>query len=81
MCLLLLDSTPAPVSHRPMRSQLADAACRSLSEDVKRMTPEQRLAHPTQSALLMADVAESLAGRGVRYAVIGAIGALSRPSR
>jgi hypothetical protein len=27
-----------------MKSQLADAARRSLSEDVKRMTPEQRLA-------------------------------------
>jgi hypothetical protein len=109
MCLLLLDTTSAPVSHRHMRSQLADAACRSLSEDVKRIAPEQRLAaflshcqfiaqlanskvrpapasnssiaecalaHPAQSALLMADVAQSLAGRGVRYAVIGAIGAL-----
>ena len=87
MCLLLLDTTSAPVSHRHMRSQLADAACRSLREDVKRMTPEQRLAEflshcqlmasaSGQSALLMADVAQSLAGRGVRYAVIGAIGAL-----
>ena len=31
---------------------------------------------PGQSALLVADVAQSLAGRGVRYAVTGAIGAL-----
>jgi hypothetical protein len=35
-----------------------------------------RASAPGQSALLMADVAQSLAGRGVRYAVIGAIGAL-----
>jgi hypothetical protein len=41
---LLLDTTRAPVSHHRMRSQLADAARRSLSEDVKRMTAEQRLA-------------------------------------
>jgi len=35
-----------------------------------------RTSAPGQSALLMADVAQSLAGRGARYAVIGAIGAL-----
>jgi len=35
-----------------------------------------RASAPGQSALLIADLAQSLAGRGVRYAVIGAIGAL-----
>ena len=40
---LLLATTPAAVSHHRMGSQLADAARRRLSEDVKRMTPEQRL--------------------------------------
>jgi len=35
-----------------------------------------RTGAPGQSALLLADVAQSLAGRGARYAVIGAIGAL-----
>ncbi len=34
-----------------------------------------RASAPGQSALLMADVAESLARRGVRYAVIGAMAA------
>ena len=34
-----------------------------------------RASAPGQSALLMADVAESLAGQGVRYAVIGAMAA------
>ena len=59
MCLLLLDTTSAPVSHRHMRSQLADAACRSLSEDVKRMTPEQRLAAFLSHCQLMAQLANS----------------------
>jgi hypothetical protein len=90
-----------------MESRPAEAARRSLHEDAKRMTAEQRLAEflshcqlmaqlanseastrlgtqyrrmrasaPGQSALLMAGVAQSLAGRGVRYAFIGAIGAL-----
>jgi hypothetical protein len=91
-----------------MKSRLTDAARRSLHEDVKRMTAEQRptallshcqlmaqladaggtgrhpprdavsptaLAHPGQSPLLMADIAELLARRGVRYAVIRAIAA------
>jgi predicted nucleotidyltransferase len=34
-----------------------------------------RASAPGQSALLMADVAESLAGQGIRYAVIGAMAA------
>lgn len=34
-----------------------------------------RASAPGQSALLMADIAESLAGQGVRYAVIGAMAA------
>jgi len=59
MCLLLLDTTSAPVSHRHMRSQLADAACRSLREDVKRMTPEQRLAEFLSHCQLMAQLANS----------------------
>lgn len=54
MFMLLLDTTSAPVSHRHMRSQLADAARRSLSEDVKRMTPEQRLAAFLAHCQLMA---------------------------
>jgi hypothetical protein len=53
---LLLDSACAPVSHRQMRSQLADAARRSLSDDVKRMTPEQRLAAFLAHCQLMAQL-------------------------
>lgn len=34
-----------------------------------------RASAPGQSALLMADIAESLAGRGVRFAVVGAMAA------
>jgi hypothetical protein len=47
-----------------MRSQLADAARRSLSEDVKRMTPEQRLAAFLAHCQLMAQLHG--AGRAVR---------------
>ena len=54
--VLLLDAVSAPVSHRHMRSQLADAARRSLSEDVKRMTPEQRLAAFLAHCQLMAQL-------------------------
>jgi hypothetical protein len=39
-----------------MRSQLADAARRNLSEDVKRMTPEQRLAAFLAHCQLMAQL-------------------------
>jgi hypothetical protein len=39
-----------------MKSQLADAARRSLSEDVKRMTPEQRLAAFLTHCQLMAQL-------------------------
>jgi organic hydroperoxide reductase OsmC/OhrA len=39
-----------------MRSQLADAARRSLSDDVKRMTPEQRLAAFLAHCQLMAQL-------------------------
>jgi hypothetical protein len=53
---LLLDTTSAPVSHRHMRSQLADAARRRLSDDVKRMTPEQRLAAFLAHCQLMAQL-------------------------
>ena len=53
---LLLDTASAPVSHRQMRSQLADAARRSLSEDVKRLTPEQRLAAFLAHCQLMAQL-------------------------
>jgi hypothetical protein len=56
MFLLLLDTASAPVSHRHMRSQLADAARRSLSDDVKRMTPEQRLAAFLAHCQLMAQL-------------------------
>jgi hypothetical protein len=41
-----------------MRSQLAEAARRRLADDVKRMTPEQRLAAFLAHRQLMADVAE-----------------------
>jgi hypothetical protein len=56
MFVLLLDTDSAPVSHRQMRSQLADAARRSLSDDVKRMTPEQRLAAFLAHCQLMAQL-------------------------
>jgi len=56
MFVLLLDTASAPVSHRHMRSQLADAARRSLSDDVKRMTPEQRLAAFLAHCQLMAQL-------------------------
>jgi hypothetical protein len=39
-----------------MKSQLSDAARRSLSEDVKRMTPEQRLAAFLAHCQLMAQL-------------------------
>ena len=41
-----------------MKSQLADAARRSLSDDVKRMTPEQRLAAFLAHCQLMAQLHE-----------------------
>lgn len=41
---MVLDTIGPEVSHEPMKSRLADAARRSLQEDVKRMTAEQRLA-------------------------------------
>jgi hypothetical protein len=41
---LLLDTTRARVLHRCMKSQLAEAARHNLTEDVKRMTAEQRRA-------------------------------------
>jgi hypothetical protein len=47
-----------------MKSQLADAARRSLHEDVKRMTPEQRLAAFLAHCQLMVQLAE--AGGAVR---------------
>jgi hypothetical protein len=53
---LLLDTASAPVSHGHMRSRLADAARRSLSDDVKRMTPEQRLAAFLAHCQLMAQI-------------------------
>ena len=56
MFVLLLDTASAPVLHRHMRSQLADAARRSLSDDVKRMTPEQRLAAVLAHCQLMAQL-------------------------
>jgi hypothetical protein len=56
MLVLLLDTASAPVSHRHMRSKLADAARRSLSDDVKRMTPEQRLAAFLAHCQLMAQL-------------------------
>ena len=59
MFVLLLDTTPAPVSHGRMKSQLADAARRSLNEDVKRMTAEQRLAAFLVHCQLMAQLASA----------------------
>jgi hypothetical protein len=58
MFVLLLDTASAPVSHRHMRSPLADAARRSLSDDVKRMTAEQRLAAFLAHCQLMAHCTE-----------------------
>jgi len=50
--------TPPPLRFHitRLRSQLADAARRSLSEDVKRMTPEQRLAAFLAHRQLMAQL-------------------------
>jgi hypothetical protein len=47
-----------------MKSQLAEAARRSLSDDVKRMTPEQRLAAFLAHCELMAQLHS--AGEAVR---------------
>ena len=52
----VLDTVGLTVSHRLMRSQLAEAARRSLTEDVKRMTPEQRLAAFLAHCHLMAQL-------------------------
>lgn len=48
-----------PVSHDPMKSQLADAARRSLREDVRRMTAEERLAAFLAHCQLMAQLASA----------------------
>ena len=62
------------LAHCQLMAQLASAggpANNRLETRYRRM----RASAPGQSALLMADVAESLARRGVRYAVIGAMAA------
>lgn len=48
-----------------MKSRLADAARRSLHEDLKHMTEEQRLAAFLAHCQLMAQLAN--AGRGLRH--------------
>jgi hypothetical protein len=64
----ILDTACAPVSHDSMKSRIAEAARRSLSEGIKRMTPEQRLAAFLAHCQLMAQLA-------------GAAGARRRPRR
>ena len=71
---LVLDTIGPPASHDSMKSRLADAARRSLHEDVKRMTAEQRLAAFLAHCQLMARLAN--AGNSGQHphrnAVIGA---------
>jgi hypothetical protein len=57
----LLDTATRWVSHRQMKSRLADIARRRLSEDLRRMTPEQRLAAYVFHCQLMSQLC--LAGR------------------
>lgn len=66
---LLLDSVGQPVSHPCMRSQLADAARRRLSDDVRRMSVEQRLAAFLAHCQLVAQLAS--AGGAVRTRLRG----------
>ena len=56
---LVLDTMGLPVSHGSMKSRLADAARRSLLEDVKRMTAEQRLVAFLSHCQLMVQLANS----------------------
>jgi hypothetical protein len=46
-------------SHSAMRSKLADQARQSLNEDLRRMTPEERLAAYVRHCQLMAQVREA----------------------
>ena len=56
---LVLDTTRPTVSHERMKSRLAEAARRSLYEDLKRMTAEQRLAAFLAHCQLMAQLANA----------------------
>jgi hypothetical protein len=56
---LILDTIGPPVSHDRMKSQLADAARRSLRDDVRRTTAEQRLAAFLSHCQLMVQLANA----------------------
>jgi hypothetical protein len=56
---VVIDTTSLPVSHDPMKSQLADAVRRSIREDVRRMTAEERLAAFLAHCQLMAQLASA----------------------
>ena len=56
---MVLDTIGLPVSHDRMKSRLAVAARRSLYEDLKRMTAEQRLAAFLAHCQLMAQLANA----------------------
>ena len=55
----LLDTAAPRFSHGWMKSPVADAARRSLQEDIKRMSPEQRLAAFLAHCQLMAQLARA----------------------